>query len=445
MVRHHQRVFLRAAVIIGLISPALAQAAPSAEQASEPPLVDIMPAAPGSPPADVAPAAPVLITLYKFPGGAKGYSPRGGVVMDAAGNIYGTTQYDGQCSTCGIIYKLAPPAKGKTVWTFSVLHKFILGNGGIHPTGPLTLFKGVIYGTTSAGGDPRCGCGTVFKITPAGAFTPLHTFTPSSKGSTPIGGLLIDTDGTMYGTTNSGGKHGSGILYKISTSGGGFAILHDFAGDLNGGPQGELMFGKDGAIYGTQYGGGKYNQGVVFRMTKAGGYAVLYDFLGVNQPGGSHDGAQPEGRLALGTDGTIYGTTTFGGSPSGYGTAWSIKQNGAKWTYKQLHIFGMGSDGNLPHSGLVKGVGNIYYGTGAGGGHFQEGVIYKLAPPVAPSTKWTSTVLHSFTGRDKNGNSPYGVLLYAKSKLYGTDLLGGHVVSSGECNDGCGTVFEFTP
>lgn len=432
MARGHLRAFWGACVVIGLISPALAQEAPT-------PPIDVFPSAVPAP--QVATAANVLTTLYRFPGGSVGYSPRGGLVMDAAGRLYGTTQYDGLCSTCGIIYKLTPPAPGKTAWTFGFMHKFKLGTDGIHPTAPLTLFKGVIYGTTSAGGDPSCGCGTVFKITLAGAYSILHVFSPSAKGSTPIGGLLIDADGTMYGTTSAGGLHGSGVIFKL-TAGGGYSILHHFAGNFDGGPQGELMFGKDGAIYGTQFGGGLYNQGTVFRITKAGGFQVLYNFKGVNQPGGSHDGANPEGRLALAADGTIYGTTTFGGSPSGYGTAWSIKQNGTKWTYKQLYIFG--SPGNLPHSGLVR-VGTAYYGTGAGGGQFQEGVIYKLVPPVAPSTKWTYVLLHSFTGRNPNGNIPYGVLLYAKQMFYGMNLLGGHVVSTGECNDGCGTVFQFKP
>ena len=234
------------------------------------------------------------------------------------------------------------------------------------------------------------------------------TFGPISgkNGTTPIGGLLIDSNGIMYGTTEGGGVHHSGIIYKLSVNGGGFTILHHFAGNYTSGPQGEMIFGRDGAIYGTTYGGGKFNQGAVFRITKAGVYQDIYDFKGVNQPGGSHDGANPEGRLALGADGTIYGTTSFGGSPSGYGTAWSLKKIGTKWIYAQLYIFG--SPGNLPHSGLVKAPGG-YYGTGAGGGKYQEGVIYKLVPPVAPDKKWTYVLLHSFTGRNVNGNIPYGV------------------------------------
>jgi uncharacterized repeat protein (TIGR03803 family) len=449
MAQRHHRAFLQAALLIGLISPALAQEAPPMNTtADERPIIDVIPSEP--PAARIEPAVSVLTTLYRFPGGANGYSPRGGVAMDPAGDIYGTTQYDGFCSTCGLIYKLIHPAAGKTVWTYKVLHRFSLNptggfnEDGIHPTAPLTYFKGAFYGTASAGGDTACGCGIVFKITPNGVFTRLHTFDPISgkNGTTPIGGLLIDSNGIMYGTTEGGGVHHSGIIYKLSVNGGGFTILHHFAGNYTSGPQGEMIFGRDGAIYGTTYGGGRFNQGAVFRITKAGVYQDIYDFKGVNQPGGSHDGANPEGRLALGADGTIYGTTSFGGSPSGYGTAWSLKKIGTKWIYTQLYIFG--SPGNLPHSGLVKAPGG-YYGTGAGGGKYQEGVIYKLVPPVAPSKKWTYVLLHSFNGRNVNGNIPYGVLLYAKSMFYGMNLLGGHVTSSGECNSGCGTVFQFKP
>jgi hypothetical protein len=425
MVRHHHRALLWAALMIGSIAPAAAQQ---------------------------------FSTLYAFPGGANGNSPRSGLAMDAAGALYGATQYDGQCSTCGLIYKLSPPAPGQATWTYQVLHDFVLFSDGIHPISPLTNFNNTMYGTASAGGDPICACGTIFSITPDGTYTQLYVFDPFIPnqptnqwplGTTPIGGLLIDTDGTMYGTTNAGGTgqpgplgtQGAGIIYKFS--GGTFTKLHDFDGDQNGGPQGMMIFGQDGAIYGTQYGGGDplCHCGVIFRMNKDGsGYQVLYNFLGVNQIGNSHDGANPEGRLALGPDGTIYGTTSFGGSPSGYGTAWSIKNVGGSWQYNQLYIFG--SPGNLPHSGLILGNDGALYGTGSGGGDFQSGVIYRL---VQSGATWTYQLLHSFIGRDPNGDNPYGDLLYANGKFYGMNLTGGDIVDCPGSPGGCGTVFQFTP
>jgi uncharacterized repeat protein (TIGR03803 family) len=368
MARNFHCGLLGAAVIIGLITPAL-------------------------------PQQPGFSTLYAFPTGnsaTTGYHPRGGLAMDAAGALYGTTYYGGTCPMdfpyCGTIYKLTPPAAGQTTWSYQLLHAFsqlvpIQGynEDGIEPVSPLTYFNGVLYGTSSAGGDTNCGCGNIFSITPAGAYTILHVFDPFvpgamdinqwPMGTTPIGGLLIASNGTMYGTTSSGGTggqvgpdgtNGAGIIYSISTTGSNFTVLHNFDGSLNTGPQGIMIFGQDGALYGTQYGGGTYNQGVIFRMPIGGTYQVLYNFLGTNQPGGSTDGADPEGRLALGPDGTIYGTTTFGGSPSGYGTAWSIK-NGV---YKQLYIFGNNGTGSYPHSGLVLAADGALYGTTSGGGDY---------------------------------------------------------------------------
>jgi len=397
--------------------------------------------------AETPAAAAAFSTLYKFLGGVHARWPRGGVVVAGNGTIYGTTLYGGNCSTCGVVYRLAPPPKGQTGWTYTILHKFVLFKDGIGPTGPLTLYQGDLYGTTSAGGDTSCGCGVVFKITPAGAYTRLHTFTPSKKGSTPISGLLIDDAGNMYGNTSAGGKHGAGVIYKLAAAGG-YSVLHDFAGGFNGGPQGEMIFGKDGAIYGTQFGGGKYNQGVIFRITTGGAYSVLYDFLGVNQPGNSTDGADPEGRLVLGADGTIYGTTTFGGTPSGYGTAWSIKKAGSKWDYKQLYIFagaGHPLDANLPHSGFIAGPGGSLYGTGAGGGDHQQGALYQLTPPAKAGKKWGYKTLHSFNGRDPHGDSPYADIVVHKGTIYGSTLTGGHITSSGDCINGCGTVFSYQP
>ncbi len=212
---------------------------------------------------------------------------------------------------------------------------------------------------------------------------------------------------------------------------------------LNAGPQGMMIFGKDGAIYGTQFGGGKYNQGLIFRMDTSGNFTDLYDFKGVNQPGGSTDGANPEGRLALGPDGTIYGTTTFGGSPSGYGTAWALTPVGASWVYTQLYIFGSGSAGSLPHSGLILGRDGTFYGTAAGGGLYGGGVVYRLQ--ASGGSQWTYQTLYNFYPRTSTGNSPYGDVFYANGLLYGVNLSGGNVTNCNGSPGGCGTVFALNP
>ncbi len=444
-----------AAIVLGLAAPANAQ-----DAAGGVPSVDIIGSTPRLP--EVGSNTVTFQTLYKFPGGKNSRFPRGGVVVDSFGNVYGTTVYPSNCLpslvVCGIVYKLKPPNGTVKTWTFSILHEF--GHSlqdGIGPTGPLTLVGSTLYGTTSAGADPNCGCGEVFSISTGGTnykqlyvfrtgipFNPVH-------GSTPIAGVLV-IGSTIYGTTSAGGLHGAGVLYKLSTSGGGFAVLHHFTGKQNGGPQGELMLGKDGFIYGTQFGGGKYNQGTVFRISKTGsGFQVLRDFKGVDQIGGSIDGANPEGRLAQGSDGTIYGTTSFGGTPSGYGTAWSLKLVNGKWIYSQLRRFNSTNttreDANLPHSGLVLGPGGVLYGSGAGGGHYQSGALYQLTPPTHPNTPWGYKTLFSFIGRNIVGDTPYGVLRLSNGYLYGENLSGGHITTGfgSLCPDGCGTVFRLKP
>jgi uncharacterized repeat protein (TIGR03803 family) len=389
--------------------------------------------------------ANVFSTIHKF--SSNGNWPRGGVAVDAAGNIFGTTLYGGNCPTCGVIYRLTKPTTG-TAWTFEVLHKFVLGPDGIAPTGPLTVFNGKIYGTTSAGANPSCGCGEVFKLTPSGSsyvYQVIYRF-DRTRGTTPIGGVLVATDGTIYGTASGGGSHQAGVIYKI-TPGGSYSVMYNFSGAYGSGPQGELMIGKGSAIYGTTFGGGKYNQGVVFRITKAGAYSVLYNFKGIYQFPPSHDGADPEGRLALGPDGTIYGTTTFGGNPSGYGTAYSLKPpattTGA-WTYKQLYIYGsaLGAP-NLPHSGFVRDSSGSLYGTSAGGGASGGGTLYRLDPPTSGSL-WKVKVLRSFKPMDAGGDTPYGVLLLNKGVIYGTTLTGGdRTANCPKGLTGCGTVFLY--
>jgi uncharacterized repeat protein (TIGR03803 family) len=294
-------------------------------------------------------------------------------------------------------------------------------------------------------------------LTDGSGYQEFRVFGPNlskpANGTTPIGGLLIDGD-TMYGTTSAGGEHGSGVLNKLSTSGSGFQVLHQFAGyqgQQTGGPQGELLLGQDGFIYGTQFGGGKYDQGTIFRISKTGsGFEVLHDFLGTIQPGNSTDGADPEGRLAQGADGTIYGTTTFGGTPTGYGTAWSLKLTGGKWVYKQLRRFAAGShfnDANLLHAGLVIDTNGVLYGADAGGGVYQGGAVYELTPPATVSGEWGYKTLMSFKQRNTNGDDPYAPLLLHDHLLYGANISGGDFTPACNAvsNDGCGTVFRINP
>ena len=166
--------------------------------------------------------------------------------------------------------------------------------------------------------------------------------------------------------------------------------------------------------------------------------------MGDNEPFGPPDGAQPQGRLALGKDGTIYGTTAFGGDPTGYGTAWSLTpKSGGKWTYAQLYRFGRApipGGPNLPHSGLVIDLAGNLYGTGAGGGAYGSGTLYRLSPPKSGKI-WNVTVLHSFKGFDPGGDTPFADIELSGGVLYGSSLTGG--IIGGNCTTGCGTVFDY--
>ena len=376
-----------------------------------------------------------LTTLHKFSGNAGGSFPNG-VVLDANGAIYGATQGGGTCATCGLIFRLKSGGAGQ--WTFQVLHKFVTSKDGIKPFGLLTLHDGKLYGTTSAGGDPTCNCGVVFRInTDGGGFVVLHTFKAGTDGATPVGGVLVATDGTIYGTTAAGGTNGAGVIYRIA-AGGAFAVLHSFIGLPGTGPKGELLFGADGAIYGTQFGGGAFSRGTIFRIGKSGaGYQVLHDF---GQSTQFADGTSPDGRLALGGDGTIYGTTSAGGS-SNLGTAWSIKMSGSTAAYRQLHSFAAG-EATVPHSGFVIAADGTLYGSGASGGINGDGALFQLAPKSGNVRDYST--LHSFNAATTQGDAPQSPLALAAGTLYGSTLLGGNP-SSSICSGGCGTVFSFKP
>jgi uncharacterized repeat protein (TIGR03803 family) len=388
-----------------------------------------------------APGSGPFKTLHKFAGNAGGKTPNG-VTAGPNNVVYGTAQFDGNCTTCGIIYRLTRHA-GTGRWAFKALHSFVLNQDGITPAAPLTLHKGKLYGTTSAGGDPVCGCGVVFAIgEDGGGYRVLHTFRTRLLGATPVSALLVDDNGVIFGNTSAGGQNGTGVVFRLG-SGDAYSVLHDFDGGFNAGPQGDMVFGDDGAIYGTQFGAGQFGHGVIFRITRAGAYSVLYDFRGLNQPGGSTDGAGPDGRLAVSGNGTIHGTTSAGGNIANLGTAWSIKRSGSTWRYTQLHIFGT-DEANVPHSGLVLGTDGSLYGTSSSGGSDQAGALFQLLPANAGGHRSYRT-LHSFVARDSRGDTPRPELDFADGVIYGSTLLGGQITSSGECANGCGTVFSYQP
>jgi uncharacterized repeat protein (TIGR03803 family) len=206
------------------------------------------------------------ITLYEF-AGPDGSNPTGNLVWDSAGNLYGATVDGGQYQV-GVVFELMPNGGS---WTEKVLYSFTGGSDGALPQGVIFDSVGNLYGTTDWGGDFSCsnGCGTVFKLTPSmGNWTlsTLHAF-DLADGESPNGGLILDSSGSIYGTTLIGGKNEKGVVFKLSKSGNGWieTVLHSFA--VNGAtPSDGLIFDQQGVLYGTAGNGGRQGDGVVFSI-----------------------------------------------------------------------------------------------------------------------------------------------------------------------------------
>lgn len=251
-----------------------------------------------------------------------GANPVGGVVQ-AADGIYGTTQLGGNPGGPGTIFKISHGGNLTTLYTFCTQ---IHCRDGEEPVASLTYGKdGSLYGVAAFGGGNNSG--TVFKISPAGVFTTLHRFV-GSDGATPSGSLVQAPNGSFYGVANAGGNTsgtcsngGCGTIFRISPSGA-FATLHKFSDTDGRNPVGGLILGTDGNYYGTTSNGGAngYLAGTVFQITPSGQLTTLYNFC---SQGGCADGNEPEGSLMQATNGVFYGTTAEGGS-QGDGTVFSV-------------------------------------------------------------------------------------------------------------------------
>ena len=248
--------------------------------------------------------------LFQFQGGAgtQPKVPSGGLLMDKAGNIFGTTLAGGKgtClfgSGCGTVYKL------DTARVLHVLHNFNGGAGGSEPAGPLVQdAAGNLFGVAEQGGNltcaefPQVGCGTVFKLAKNGTFTVLHTFKGGADGAAPQPGLFLDAAGNLFGSTSKGGNAENGTVFKIASNGA-FTVLHQFTGKDGTTPNGGLVVDPSGNLFGTTQIGGKNGLGTAFRMDAAGQVTILHSFTGLN------DGASPLAGVVLDSSGNVFGTT----------------------------------------------------------------------------------------------------------------------------------------
>ena len=254
----------------------------------------------------------------------------------------------------------------------------------------------------------------------AQTFKVLYTFTGNPDGEFPYAGLIRDSSGRLYGTTEAGGPQNGGTVFGVNRAGE-EVTLYNFSGGADGAsPSDSLVADPAGNFYGTTACGGASNSGTVFKVTKAGKETVLYSFEG------GMDGLHPDGGLAIDPAGNLYGTTVYGGA-SNYGTVFEVDRSG---TETVLHSFTGGTDGAYPYAGLILDSAGNLFGTTSGGGGFNAGTVFEV------DRTGKEVVLYTFSGGADGDGPEAGLARDAAGNLYGTTTDGGNSSCS------CGTVFE---
>jgi uncharacterized repeat protein (TIGR03803 family) len=390
-----------------------------------------------------AASTPTERVLYSFTGGSDGGYPDSDLVIDSAGNLYGTSVEGGDFDS-GAVFELAPSGKG---WIETVLYSFTSEGDGGQPYGGVTLdSEGNLYGTAVAGGSTHgvClegGCGVVFELTNIdGVWTEsvIHAFTGGRDGYGPGAGLTFDRQGNLYGMTPTGGADGLGVICELTPEAGGTwteRIIHTFTGGEDGGSgsAGRLLLDDAGNLYGVATVGGSYGSGTAFKLTPAQTgvwrFSTLYAFKG--QP----DAGFPYGALALDPLGNLYGTSYYDGA-NDLGAVYELSRSGGAWSETVLYSFKGGTDGSGPISNLVVRGGNLYGTTSEGGASGCAcGTIFELTPGAGGT--WTQSVLYSFRSAPDGAFVYNGMIAAGNGSLYGTTVHGGV--------DDEGSVFRFIP
>jgi len=364
--------------------------------------------------------------------------PCAGVILDAAGNLYGTTYYGGNDGG-GTVFELSPATGGG--WTQKVLYNFqYRGPGGLYPLSSLIFdAAGNLYGTASSSYDVT-RYGSVYKLTPQsdGSWTEtvLHDFSHYGDGQQPQSGLIFDAAGNLYGTTVFGGVYHGGIAFELKPLADGTwteKVLHNFGNGKDGYDlTGSLIFDVAGNLYGTTNGGGTYGTGIAFELSPgpSGGWTerVLHEF-----GNSSTDGRSPYGNLVFDAAGNLYGTTGAGGTDD-RGTVFELSpKTGGGWQEKQLYSFNNSTDGGFPVAGVTFDADGNLYGTTYAHGPYNAGSVFELTPDGG---SWKETLLYTFTGKADGGTPEAGVILDGAGDIFGTTLNGG--------SQNGGTVFEIT-
>ena len=379
--------------------------------------------------------------IYSFAGGNDGEYLDTELVMDSAGNLYGTSVQGGTHGS-GTVFQLAPSGSG---WTHTVLYNFTGGADGGEPYKGVTLdAQGNLVGTAVTGGSGSCegGCGVVFKLTNSGGVwtqSVIHAFTGGNDGSGPGSPVAFDKRGNIYGTTPTGGAKGFGVVYKMRPGANGswsLMVIHAFTGGTDGlgGSASRLLLDAAGNVYGVNTVGGANGFGNVYELSPSGGgkwqLTTLYSFK--DQP----DGASPYGGLIFDKNGNLYGTTYYAGA-NDLGTVYKLTHSNGVWTESVLYSFKGGSDGDSPISTLVSDAKGNLYGTTSDGGAAGCGcgTIFRLSLDTGGT--WTESVAYRFPGTPKPGFAYNGMVSDGKGNFYGTTVHGG------SANDG--TIYQFTP
>jgi uncharacterized repeat protein (TIGR03803 family) len=419
----------------------------------------------------VSPTAQKERVLHRFTGTkGDGIQPQSALIVDAAGNLYGTTPFGGNhngdaaCERfgCGIVFELSPPTSPGSAWTEAILHEFA-GADGAGPSGSLVLDQaGNLYGVTSHGGQSDSG--VLFEVSPpsvsGGVWTEtvLYNFDGNVVKGDPFGPsspLVFDRAGNLYGVA-LGGSAGCGVAFVLTPSQAGSwtaATIYTFPVGPLCGPADGLVFDGSGNLYGVAV--ATPNGGALFRLSPSSGGSWIETTLHTFQ--GGIDGSTPAGRLLI-SKGALYGVTTLGGDAGcggeGCGTVYRFLPIGK---YTIIHRFQENStDGVFPLAGLTSdSSGNLYGTTEEGGGRSMCpgvdgptgcGTVFQLVPPTGTRVGWTEITLYAFTDFNGDGALPQAGLVFGTERaLYGTTAFGGDTYCSFNSSLGCGTVFAVKP
>jgi uncharacterized repeat protein (TIGR03803 family) len=360
----------------------------------------------------LAAASPACAATYKvvysFQNGSDGAYPLAGLV-NLGGTFYGTTSAGGAHAQ-GTVFSITP-AGAETV-----LHAFGVAGDGAQPYARLVSVGGNLYGTTLEGGTDNHG--TIFQVTPAGVVSLLHSFANANDGSYPQARLL-DLGGTLYGTTANGGVgNDEGTVFKV-TPAGAYAVAYSFGGYefADGCAPVAGLINLNGKLFGTteSCGGTSTSKGIVFNLTSDGTETVLHNF------DRTRDAAFPQSVLVK-LGGWFYGTSRGGGASgpgaTGFGAVFRVTAAGVE---KLVHSFQGGNDGANPVAGMINVGGTLYGTTKAGGSATNCGTVFSMTPAGV------ETIVHAFAapGTTQDGSAPQGALLDVGGVLYGTTANGG--------------------